>query len=61
MSWQSPGESTQVFDKSAFVFSMTMRSKHPIAQNIGYSLTHDPEMMAVFCGGFGISQNCPYT
>jgi len=44
-------------DKNAFVFSLTFKTKHPIVQNIGYSITHDAEYLPVFCGGFGISGN----
>lgn len=48
-------------DKSAFVFSVTNRTKHPIAQSIGYSVTHDKDYLVVFCGGFGVSGVCKYT
>ncbi|CDW81428.1 UNKNOWN [Stylonychia lemnae] len=58
ISWTCPSEQKLLFDKRAFVFSVTHKTKHPVAQIVGYSITHDPEYLPVFCGGFGISSNC---
>ena len=48
-------------DKNAFIFSLTFKTKHPIAHNIGYNISHDADYMAVFCGGFGISGTDRFT
>eukprot|EP00347_Sterkiella_histriomuscorum_P000167 403376920 len=60
-SWTCPKNQHSIMDKNAFIFSITHRSMHKIAQNLGYSVTHDREYLPVFCGGFGVSLFCKYS
>ena len=56
INWVTPREEIMVMDKNSFVFSITHKSIHRIAQMVGYSVNLCKDFLPVFCGGFGISE-----